>query len=87
MYIVLLKDSKGNVIGLTLFLSDITNRKKAEQELQKNKELLQSIIDILPGTLNVVDTEYNVIAMNNIDFRLRLTKCDSVNDVLGKKMP
>ncbi|WP_321420256.1 ATP-binding protein [uncultured Methanomethylovorans sp.] len=80
-----LKDSKRNVIGLTLFLSDITERKKAEQELQNNKELLQSIIDILPGTLNVVDTEYNVIAMNNIDFRLRLAKCDSVSDVLGKK--
>lgn len=80
-----LKDSKGNVIGLTLFLSDITDRKKAEQELQKNKELLQSIIDILPGTLNVIDTEYNVIAMNNVDFRLRLANCDSVSEVIGKK--
>lgn len=82
-----LKDSRGNVIGLTLFLSDITDRKKAEQELKKNKELLQSIIDILPGTLNVVDTEYNVITMNNIDFRLRLARNVILLVMFLKKMP
>ncbi|WP_321431284.1 PAS domain S-box protein [uncultured Methanolobus sp.] len=80
-----LKDSDNNIIGLTLFLSDITERKKANQELQNNKEMLCSIVDTLPGSLNVVDTEYNIISLNNADFRLQVANCDSINELLGRK--
>ncbi|WP_406656651.1 response regulator [Methanolobus sp. ZRKC2] len=80
-----LKDDKGNVVGLSLFLSNITERKKADQELRENRTLLQSIINLIPGTLNVVDTEYNIIAHNNADFRLKMANCASSNDLLGKK--
>ncbi|WP_340818458.1 ATP-binding protein [Methanolobus sp. WCC4] len=64
---------------------DITERKQAEYEARKNRELLHSIIDMLPGTLNVVDNEYNVIVMNNAGFRLELANADSVDKVLGRK--
>lgn len=80
-----LKDNQGNIIGLTLVLLDITDRKKVEQDLKKSKALLQSIINVLPGILKVVDTEYNIIAMNDVDSNLRMAGCDLTYDVIGKK--
>lgn len=64
---------------------DITERKQAEKELQEKQALLQSIINILPGTLNVMDTDYNIIVVNESDFRLKLTEYDSASGLIGKK--
>ncbi|WP_242492650.1 PAS domain S-box protein [Methanolobus psychrotolerans] len=58
---------------------------KNYNDLENSRAQLQSIIDILPGTLNVVDTEYNIITLNNADFRLKLTKYDSASDIIGTK--
>ncbi len=54
-------------------------------KLKENRSILQSIIDILPGTLNVVDTKFNIIAINNADFRLKLSKYEYIDDILGNK--
>jgi PAS domain S-box-containing protein len=43
---------------------DITGRKTAEEALRRTNSHLQAIIDALPGTLNVVDTEYNILRSN-----------------------
>ncbi|MBP1910722.1 PAS domain S-box protein [Methanolobus bombayensis] len=65
--------------------ADITDRKRTEKMLQENRTLLQSIIDILPGALNVVDTEYNIITLNNSDMWLEMSGSDSVTDLVGQK--
>ena len=69
---------------VTVF-QDVTERKKAEKELKEKKSLLQSIINILPGILFVIDTEYNIIAVNDSDITLKLSKTDSINNIIGKK--
>jgi PAS domain S-box-containing protein len=65
--------------------TDITQQKEAEQELRRSQKLLQTIIDTLPGTLNVMDPECNIIMMNKAEFRLRLSSYKSPNMVKGRK--
>ena len=43
---------------------DITDRKTAEAELRRVNQLLQSIVEALPGYLNVVDQDYNILRSN-----------------------
>jgi len=49
------KDEKGKVIRLYGSLQDITERKKAEEELKKSEERLKTIIDNSPFPIAVVD--------------------------------
>ena len=78
-------DKDGKPLIMSGTHADINDRKQAEEMLKKNKTLLQSIIDILPGTLNVVDTDYNIITLNKADFRLKLTDYSSADEIIGKK--
>ena len=65
--------------------TDITIQKNAENKVRENEKVLQSIIDILPGTLNYVDKDFNIITLNNTAFRHKLSGYNSVQDVIGKK--
>jgi PAS domain S-box-containing protein len=46
------------------FLTDITERKKAEEAMQASKKALADIIDFLPDATAVIDMEGKVIAWN-----------------------
>jgi PAS domain S-box-containing protein len=43
-----LTDTRGNVIGASSIAHDITERKRAEDDLRRQKEMLQKIIDHIP---------------------------------------
>jgi PAS domain S-box-containing protein len=43
---------------------DVTARKNVEEELRRANMRLQSIIDVMPGSLSVMDTEYRVVNAN-----------------------
>jgi len=58
------RDQSGNVSEVIITAHDITTRKIAEEKLLRANILLQSIIDALPGSLSVMDTQYNVINTN-----------------------
>ncbi len=77
-------DNHGNKSLITV-MSDITLQKRTEMLLKEKEDLLQSIVNTLPGTLNVIDTDYNIITINNTDFRLKLIDYNSLNDIIGKK--
>mgnify|MGYP006276821025 CR=1 FL=1 len=64
---------------------DITDRKKAEEKLKKNYSLLETIINTLPGSLIVIDRNYNILTANSSKFRLDLAEVDSSQDLIGKK--
>ncbi|WP_321417848.1 ATP-binding protein [uncultured Methanomethylovorans sp.] len=77
-----------DVLQITLLMDSVWNAvetKRINQELQKNKKLLQSVIDILPGTLYSVDTDYNIIVLNKAHFGSKFSTSDSLDNIIGKK--
>lgn len=78
-------DKDDRLIGTGNISTDITKQKEIEKRLDENRRILQSIIDTIPGTLNVIDDDYNVVAMNNADFRLKLTDFETADQVIGNK--
>jgi PAS domain S-box-containing protein len=57
-------DDAGNVAGFSATLTDITERKRAETELQNAISFADSIINALPGTFYMVDTAGNLVRWN-----------------------
>ena len=78
-------DNNGKISGLTLFLTDITERKKAEDALRQNEEKYQSIIEALPDAVSVIDKDFNVTFAND---RLLswLHGIGQNNDIIGRTL-
>jgi PAS domain S-box-containing protein len=52
-----LKDPDGTVVGVTVAVSDITERKQWSEELERQEALLRLVIDGLPGMVFYVDRD------------------------------
>lgn len=65
--------------------TDITEQKKAEDKLRENQVMLQSIIDSLPGMLNVIAPNYDIITMNHNNLKNKAQSENHLQDVSGKK--
>jgi PAS domain S-box-containing protein len=59
-----LKDTEGNVIGLTLFSLDITERKRAEDDLKYSVSLLNASLDSTADGILIVDREGKITQWN-----------------------
>jgi PAS domain S-box-containing protein len=59
-----LYDSLGNITGAIETIRDITDRKRAGQEMERTRQRLSEIIDFLPDATFVIDTGGRVIAWN-----------------------
>jgi len=57
-------DYKGKKLGAVVILSDITERKQAEEELRSNRRQLKDIIEFLPDATLAIDKEKRVIIWN-----------------------
>ena len=53
-----LKHPDGAVLGLTVAVSDITERKRLNDELKRQEMLLRHVIDAMPGLVIYVDQDY-----------------------------
>ena len=60
----LLRDEKGNPIGVEGVSRDVTTRKIAEAALRESEQRLSQIINFLPDAIVAVDSEGRVIAWN-----------------------
>jgi PAS domain S-box-containing protein len=60
----LLYDGKGNVAGAIESIRDVTDRKRAEENLQESQRRLADIIDFLPDATFAIDLRGKVIAWN-----------------------
>ena len=61
----LLNDEKGKPTGMIGYAKDITERKKAENELKLQHKYLQSIIDGVDDPIMVIKEDYTVELMNS----------------------
>src|SRR6056297_3535612 len=80
-----LRDENDKITGLCGICRDITVIKHTEEDLRNNRNLLNAIINALPGMLLVVDSDFNVILANESRLKGGLTNYDSLDEVLGKK--
>jgi PAS domain S-box-containing protein len=74
-------DSEGAVVGAIETIRDITDRKRAEQELVRSKRNLADILSFLPDATFVIDLDGKVIAWNSAMEMLTSIPADSM---LGK---
>ena len=75
----IVKDETGRTVRTYGVNQDITERKQVEEDLQAEKNKLQSLIDALEYTITIQDTEYNIIYQNEP------SKIASGGDHLGEK--
>ncbi|MDP2884678.1 MAG: PAS domain S-box protein [Ignavibacteria bacterium] len=67
---------------LSLF-RDVTEQKKAEKRLEKERNLLRTIIDAIPDEITVKDTERRLVAVNL--GTVNALKRASADEIIGKK--
>jgi PAS domain S-box-containing protein len=61
-----IRDAKGRVVSCLEIGRNITERKRAGEALQIEKNKLKSVIDAMADGLNIQDTEYNIIFQNEV---------------------
>jgi PAS domain S-box-containing protein len=76
-----LYDSQGEVVGAIETIRDITDRKRAEQEIIRSRRSLADILSFLPDATFVIDLEGKVTAWNSAMEMLTSVPAD---DILGK---
>ena len=57
-------NSDGNVIGMVGITLDITERKRAEEEVEKSRKFLATIIDNIPDTVTIMDPQHRFALVN-----------------------
>lgn len=74
----------GKVIEVIASCVDITERKKAEEELERTKKLLESIIEDSADGICIIDTGGNVIRVNH---SFEMLYGWSENELIGRQLP
>jgi PAS domain S-box-containing protein len=59
-----IRDRKENIIGLTVFSIDITQRVEAEQTIERNERRLRTLISNSPYCIHELDVEGRLISIN-----------------------
>lgn len=77
-----LKDKSGNVVGTFGISRDVSEQKRAEQELASERDLLKTIIDNVPDLIYVKDRHGCFLTANAA--LLRLLQLESASDMIGK---
>ncbi len=66
-----IKDNEGNSLGSLALVSDITLRKKMENELRQEKEKLETITESIGVGLTVTSKDYRIIWTNKVMKQIR----------------
>ncbi len=76
-------DDQGNLVRTAGITADITARKQAEDEAERSRRLLRTIIDLLPDSVYVKDLERRKTLINRTD--LHYMGLTDEKDALGKR--
>lgn len=79
---IVIHDQEGQVIGMTGSSRDITLRKRVEEVLKEERNLLRTLIDNLPDRIYAMDVEGRKTLSNTADWQASGGK--TMEDVLGK---
>ncbi len=77
-----LKDQSGRILGTFGISRDVSEQKKAEEELARERDLLKTIIDNVPDLIYVKDRAGRFVTANAA--LIRLLKLESAADMVGK---
>ena len=77
-----LYDDKDNIVGTFGISRDVTSRKKTEEELAAERNLLRTLIDYMPDRIYAKDLKSRFIIFNNALMK-RMGKSDP-DDIIGK---
>src|SRR5262249_3693089 len=53
-----LKQPNGTVLGISMVVSDVTERKRFNDELMRHEAQLRLVIDAMPGLVGYIDRDY-----------------------------
>lgn len=81
-YNSILRDKNGKVVSILSLVQDITERKKNEEELFKERTLLRTLVDNLPDYIYVKDINLQHILNNTAN--VRLLGAETEKETLGK---
>jgi len=77
-----LRDSHGNPAAFVAVTKDVTERKRAEKKLEESREFLETVIENIPDTITLRDSEQRFVLANQTYCNIiGLTK----HEVIGKK--
>ncbi len=77
-----LRDMEGKVVGLVGISRDITERKRAEEALSRERQLLRTLIDNLPDAIYTKDATGRKTMANPAD--LKNLRCKTEAEAIGK---
>ncbi len=58
------RDARGNMVGILVFAQDITERKRTEEALRQNEQLLTKVLEALPVGIWIQDTTGRIVQGN-----------------------
>ena len=77
-----IRDRQKNIIGLTVFSIDITQRVEAEQTIERNERRLRTLISNSPYCIHELDVEGRLISINEAG--LKMFKMESAEEYIGR---
>lgn len=60
----LVQDPQGRPVAIEGFVEDATNRKQSEAALRMARDLLQAVLDAVPGTVSLISSNFRYLGVN-----------------------
>ncbi|MFZ4457132.1 MAG: PAS domain S-box protein [Bacteroidales bacterium] len=79
-----IKDKDGNPVKITGSMRDISERKKAEKELQESKALYQSIVNASPDDITIADLQGTVLYVS--PKAISMFRYEHENEIIGRNL-
>ena len=77
-----IRDEQNKIIGVSVFVTDITERKRAEETIEYERNLSHTIFNLLPVAVWVKDKEGRKIFVNKAE--VELSGKNSEDEIIGK---
>ena len=77
-----LRDAQGQIIGIQGVFWDITERKQSEETIASERQLLRTLVDLLPETFYIKDLDSRFLVVN--ESLVKLAGKDAPAQILGR---